>query len=308
MRRSVIERIAPLVPDQDTWLSRDKDDPVFLAIPEEMAEKIRRVQTLLGRPDAGWIIARSYAREAIMPPAWFKEQAIRKTIKFLMGKENNTVLMEAIALSSEMATGARNLVHALLLNDGCDYDEISRISGISQEIVRVHEELFFNVRDRRDEQTYLSGIVYPNGRIDELRPDYFDAADNRELLLRTGFNSTVNQTAFLAGLQMISPYAQGNNAEKTDRICRDMLERATMATGMGIANSSRNPLGPVIRQVAVNAAQQVKPDGVGQLISLGDTMKQELEQLAQRKAEALSRNMNDIPREPVPLTTNNEQE
>ncbi len=262
---------------------------------------------MLGRPDAGWIIARSYAREEIMPPAWFKEQTIRRTIKLLMGKENNAVLMEAIALSGEMAAGARNLIHALLLNDGCDYDEISRISGISREIVRAHEELFFNVRDRRDEQTYLSGIVYPNGRIDELRPDYFDAAGNRELLLRTGFNSTVKQTAFLAGLQMTSPYAQGNNTEKTDRICRDMLERAAMATGMGIANSSRHPLGPVIRQVAVNSAHQVKPDGFGQLISLGDTMKQELEQLARNKAEVLNRNMNDIPREPVPLTSNHEQ-
>lgn len=37
-------------------------------------------------------------------------------------------------------------------------------------------------------------------------------------------------------------------------------------------------------------------------------MKQELEQLARRKAEVLSRNMNDIPREPVPVTANNEQE
>ena len=115
---------------------------------------------MLGRPDAGWIIARSYAREEIMPPAWFKEQTIRRTIKLLMGKENNAVLMEAIALSGEMAAGARNLIHALLLNDGCDYDEISRISGISREIVRAHEELFFNVRDRRDEQTYLLSLIH----------------------------------------------------------------------------------------------------------------------------------------------------
>ena len=307
MKRAIIERIAPLVPHPDTWLSPDHDDSVLRVIPLAMANRIRRIQTLLGRPDAGWIIAKSYAREEIMPPAWFKEQTIRRTIKLLMGKENNAVLMEAIALSGEMAAGACNLIHALLLNDGCNYDEISRISGIPQEVIRAHEELFFNVRDRRDEQTYLSGIVYPNGRIDELRPDYFDAAGNRELLLRTGFNSTVRQTAFLAGLQMASPYAQGNNAEKTDRICRDMLERAAMATGMGIANSSRHPLGPVIRQVAVNAAHQVKPDGFGQLISLGDTMKQELEQLARNKAEALNRNMNDIPREPVPLTSNHEQ-
>lgn len=307
MKRASIERIAPLVPHPDMWLDQDKDDPVLQFIPTETAEKIRRIQTLLGRPDAGWIIARSYAKEGHMPPNWFKEQTIRQTTKFLMGKENSTVIMKAIALSSEMAKAACNLVHALLLNDGCDYDEISRMSGISQEIIRAHEELFFNVRDRRDEQTYLSGIVYPNGRIDELRSDYFDAAGNRELLLRTGFNGTVKQTAFLAGLQMTSPYAQGNNAEKTDRICRDILERATMATGMGIANSSRHPLGPVIRQVAVNAAQQVKPDGFGQLISLGDTMKQELEQLARNKAEALNRNMNTIPREPVPITSNDEQ-
>lgn len=240
MKRASIERIAPLVPHLDIWLDQDKDDPVLQAIPVETAEKIRRIQTLLGCPDAGWIIARSYAKEGCMPPTWFKEQRIRQTTKFLMGKENNTVIMEAIALSSEMATAARNLIHALLLNDGCDYDEITRISGISQEIIRAHEDLFFNIRDRRDEQTYLSGIVYPNGRIDELRPDYFDSADNRELLLRTGFNSSCKQTAFIAGLQMTSPYAQGNNAEKTDRICRDMLEQASMATKMGIANSARH--------------------------------------------------------------------
>lgn len=36
-------------------------------------------------------------------------------------------------------------------------------------------------------------------------------------------------------------------------------------------------------------------------------MKQELEQLARNKAEVLNRNMNDIPREPVPLTSNHEQ-
>ena len=131
MKRAIIERIAPLVPHPDTWLPPDDDDPVLQVIPLEMANKIRRIQTLLGRPDAGWIIARSYAREEIMPPAWFKEQTIRRTIKLLMGKENNAVLMEAIALSGEMAAGGRNLIHALLLNDGCDYDEISRISGIS---------------------------------------------------------------------------------------------------------------------------------------------------------------------------------
>ena len=125
----------------------------------------------------------------------------------------------------------RALLNAALISSDATIEAVASALGLPCDVVAAYEALFFNVLDRRDDQTYLANIVYPNTRLEEQLEDYLEVTSLDVLLLRIGYNGQLKDVLYAGGLRD-NPTAGMTGAEAAAR-----LEEAFLATGCVLATN-----------------------------------------------------------------------
>jgi len=119
----------------------------------------------------------------------------------------------------------RAILNAALISSDATIEAVASALGLPCDLVAAYEAVFFNVLDRRDDQTYLANIVYPHGRLEEQLDNYLEVTSLDVLLLRIGYNGRLKDVPYAAGLRD-NPTAGMTGTEAAAR-----LEEAFLTTG-----------------------------------------------------------------------------
>jgi len=179
----------------------------------------------LNDPKFGWNFVKTLKEDDLSVPAAIGHLQILQAFAHLSGSENDAI-DEALFLAEPSNTTARNLLKGLLISGDVTLENIAGWMQISLEAARVYDQLFFNVRDRRDEPGYIVQIL----NSDSIRLNR-ETNNEETLLLRAGVQLGAEEVIRLAG---IMPNKRGNSlVAMRENIEQETLFRAMMSARHG---------------------------------------------------------------------------
>lgn len=133
---------------------------------------------------------------------------------------------EAIHIASDRHYPARRYaLEGAMVVKGANARKVGELLGLSHKTVECYDTLFFNVMDRSDDLTYISAIIYPRGRIEEMARGFFEHANVGTIVRRIGHGGSDGDLAWAAGLRF-SPV----DSMAID-VAKEQNERITLAIG-----------------------------------------------------------------------------
>ena len=233
MTSSIIRRLASQMP---------ADADYFRGTPRSLFERPgqltsqERVAKCLSDPSFGWHFARTLADAGLELPSIVIEQYVVRAYFSFQADASDEVVEAAHALAGPTQHRDRAILRALFMAKDINCEYIARLTGLSVPVVEAFGQLFFNVRDRREDRLYLAGILFPAGRVREIQngdpePDL--------VLLRAGHDEGALRVAQVAGLLPERSQSTSNNAGRD--LETGLLHRASSLMEAGVSSS------PVVR-------------------------------------------------------------
>jgi hypothetical protein len=195
-------------------------------------------------PDFLWRMARSMANREQAFPVWPEGDLkwLWRAWTYLMfpGRwDDEDSKAVGLALSFyEQGKGMREKLQALLLAQDATVEKVARLCNLPREVVAAFEALFWNLRDRRQDMLMLSQVVYPDTRLAELLPSYFEEGNLGEILKRMGFNKSLREVLWFAGMSR-SYDEEMDMATASKYFQRELLVAGWLLASNGFLNHAR---------------------------------------------------------------------
>jgi hypothetical protein len=166
-------------------------------------EKFARAYKML---DFGWRFAKQAATHEISFPICLLGDGPDYLYRAYLyninpSKYRDKSIIEALMLTSPEFAQKRAILDAMLISDQVTIPQIAEYLGLPVKSIEAYAELFFNVRDRWEETSYIAEVVYPDGRDAEMLPGYITNEATRNRLLRTGYNNGSADVLFFGGFK-----------------------------------------------------------------------------------------------------------
>lgn len=196
----------------------------------------------------------------------------------------------ALAINTDVNANLKNQIRALLVIDGVDIPFISQKLGVPEEVIRVYEKLFFNVLDRKADHHYIANVVFPEGRLTEAFENYLENTGLDDLMLRAGYTHGKEHVLYAAGLGP-NPFAGKSAGEGAAELDSMFMADGCLYATLGWMHQKTNA------QPIANARLSMQASKMGgtelnseiSMITMGDTMRDEIQRLGQIRAKAMSR-------------------
>lgn len=264
----------------------------------------------------GWKFVKSMIHHGQKLPAEaFEEEALHRAYYFEKKMScGDYEMRRALSIGLPQDSYERNVINGLLMVDDITYEEVANQTGISEEIIRLYEQLFFNIMDRKQESTFLAEVVYPDGRLVEALEGYVAKESSAKLFMRSGYNNGVHDVLYVAGMKtnLLQSMSANDSADK--------LESLIMANGYLLARngfvSQRNASGVQSAKGLILAAKQSGTEN-SQLDSsdpacYGDTITSDMDAIKIREANTISEHLDNpkllTAKKDAELTVTGEQE
>lgn len=179
-------------------------------------------------PEFGYNFVMALLHDKKDLPAMVKEQWLVALYRMERFKFFNTHVAEALSWREHARKKYRDVVEGMLICEDAPFELIAEKTNLPQKSIECYEQLFFNVKDRMDDNVYLSRLAYPNGITCHNDRDYFSVTDPGMLLLRAGFNRGIEDVLFFAGLR-------GHSGAGVD--AAGILEHTIMTEGLVYARN-----------------------------------------------------------------------
>jgi hypothetical protein len=231
MEAARIQYLAQFIPDNSDYFRFSLGQS-----PSETSKQQRQIDRFLTayRDLAfGFHFVRALIKEDQPLPPDVYEQELIDLYWFELDGNPNQQLVEALSLRHPTSRFLENSVQAMLLT-GEPLQEISKVAGISPAVLQYYEQLFFNVRDRRNESLFIASIVYPEHRLVETMENYIKDVDAGSFLKRSAFNNGLDDVSYFVGLKVPS-IESGFSASAQEMASR--LESSIMANGHYLARN-----------------------------------------------------------------------
>jgi hypothetical protein len=189
----------------------------------------------------GWRFMRSFSEKKVLMPIDVGEPALRRAFAYEYYKHDDQPVREALAIEHPRFGYLRKLMCSLLLIPEMTWKRISELTHVSVEVVKLFEALFFNVRDRLDDQAYIASIVYPEGIQSEMREGYAIKEDIGFLMMRAAHRGGVDTLFPVAGLANSGARSEYNAGDSALRVESMIMSNAVLNARMGLLNQSRVP-------------------------------------------------------------------
>ena len=151
--------------------------------------------------------------------------------------------------------------------DGITLEDIAKKLGVDVEIIWLYEKLFYNILDRRDEYMFITSLVYPEGRLEELDPRYSDRVSYGTLAKRAAFNNGAEDALVAAGFPS-SFMSEGSAEDNSTRLESAMMANAYWLMRNGFGNS-RNAVGLTNAKNLIAAAKHGGNEDTGEVAGVG---------------------------------------
>ncbi len=166
------------------------------------SEEVHRFALCYKDLSFGWHFIKSFAdSELDLPVCVINEETLIRAYNFERYSNRDIEIAQAIAIETSLPKNIKNTIVSLFFADDTDIDRISSIVGFTPEVIKIYEELFFNVLDRKEDAMFVAGLVYPETRAEEFSSNYIHNVDNGTLLKRVAYNSGTESVLALAGFK-----------------------------------------------------------------------------------------------------------
>jgi len=143
---------------------------------------------VIHQPDFGWQFIRFFLNQGIFMPGEVIDSKLRQAYGYLSEPNSYGNFMPEVMEFTAPENNYNQLVlRACLICKDIKMGEIATRFGCDKVVIKTYEKLFFNVRDRFEEQLYLSRLVYPETRASELQPDFLIKLPPGQLLLQVAY-------------------------------------------------------------------------------------------------------------------------
>ena len=186
----------------------------------------------------GWHFVKSFADAGkSLPGMVINEETLIRAYNFERYGNRDLEIAQAIAIETSIPT-VRNTIASLLFTENITTDKISSIVNFSAGTVKMYEELFFNVTDRRTDAMFIASIVYPETRAEEFNSNYLANVDNATLMKRVGYNNGIENLLALAGFKdSFLNFNAGDVASSTNKLESAIMSNAYFMASCGFLNS-----------------------------------------------------------------------
>jgi hypothetical protein len=170
-------------------------DSVYFNLNGVAGDRPGQLAIALNDTKFGWNFLRAIKEDGLEPPLLIENLPLMEADAYLRGGYNEA-MDEAVALARPQYTTMRNLLKKLLISGDVTLENIGKWMRLPLEVVRLFDQVFFNVRDRRDEPGYIAQLLNPDGV--RVNPD---TNDEELLLLRAGAKYGAREVICLAGIK-----------------------------------------------------------------------------------------------------------
>lgn len=270
----------------------------FRATPAELAQMdddnllASELTFAYGCMDFGWLYAKEVVRAGIPFPAIVdgKDLWIWKAYYYLKTGRPNPVIEEAMQLAGvdhKRHKMTKTTIDSLLVSKQGDCRVVADTLSIPYDVVQAYETLFFNVMDRKRDQTAMLNLVYPEGRLVEMQENYAEVVSTRNLLIRAGYNQGSAYVKYFTGLddELLTGFAAGQAATQFEA---QVMALGLILSDLGMVNSVRHNKSIAYSKQMVQAAKQGGQDGdaLDVFEHIGRRLRRDLEDHLQPQADA----------------------
>ena len=222
-------------------------------------------------PAFGWHFVGALDVLGLPLPDALEQDSVRQAWWWSRHGVDSPPLVAALSLRDPASSHQAAILQAFLLCEDASWIQIAEWLDRPVETIRIYNDLFFNVRGRRDDRPFLAHLVYPETRIVHRAGESCAGGDLGPALLRAAWESGASEVRFLAGLDKgRSGGAGSDNPSKTD-FEGLLLQQADLAMRYGRQNS-----GQLLQQAASWVARRQpaeQPTGPAQSIeSFGEIL------------------------------------
>jgi len=216
MTAKLIRELAALLPQNCGYVTRN---------PGRFFSVNYVIEACVDDPRFGWNFVNAFVQTKQPLPAQVFNPELRRTYYHLNFGEADEAVQAAIARDCPWQNVQRYVLNALLMCTDIEIPEIAQVLGLSEEAVRIYDQLFLNARDRLSDAIYIARLVYPMGYIPPTKDD-LDREDPGQRFLRAAFEYGKKEVFHMAGLAR----PQSGSAA-VDKLAAE-FERETLARGI----------------------------------------------------------------------------
>lgn len=225
MTRKAIERLLPHIPAAAPYFS---NLPSLCSDEVSPDRQIELAAHALHDARFGWHFVVGYHRLGVqLPEAATAQPWLTLAYHALRTGFTPEVLSACQSLETSDQRLTRAVLKCLLLEGQRTPAEADQWLKLPLGTAQAYNDLFFNVRDRLDEEIYLTHLIWPEGRRSELHQTYLQSEDQETLMLRVTRDHGLQSALKLAGFASL---------EKLDGVTgASRLESALMTNAVQLA-------------------------------------------------------------------------
>ena len=259
-------------------------------IPAERAADIVHFAQCYKNLKFGWDFARIMAEHAEIPfPALVhgEDVVVWRAYKFIRDGRADFAVEGALAIETlDCWKALRGQIRSLLIANDVTIDFVATKLGLNSDVVRAYEKLFFNVLDRKSDHAFISGVVFPKGRLVEAFENYLQETDLDDLMLRAGYTHGVKHVLYAAGLGK-HPFAGIDAATGAADLDAMFMADGCLYAGMGWMHQSRNAMPITNARLSMQAGKMGGENTANEdALGIGDAMMKEMINISEHKARA----------------------
>jgi hypothetical protein len=278
MTRKRIEQLVDLLPEGANYRHRV---PANLNTTEVRDNEADLLAYALHDLRFGWHYVKSFLNDKLMMPPDAHDRWIRQAFDYEYYKFFGPVMRQVFMLDSPHSRHSRDLVKALLVIPELSFEKIGAIVCLEARIIEAYEQLFFNVRDRLNDQAFMAGVIFPHGILTELQGN-LQEEELGSLMLRAAAKGGKELVFSVAGMKPSGTTDYDATAAARDFEALVMTNAKNLAR-LGMLNGTNVPgIGHAIKIAAVSkrgGTQQTQAPvrGISQLSMGGSVVSQIME-------------------------------
>lgn len=240
MTRAEIERYVRQLPANARYF-----DHLVSGIGSSRQKEINRIAAALKDPAFGWHFIKTFTDQNLNPPGGLVEESLMAAYRFERQKARDPELQRTLQLADPSAF-FQFFIKAFLLDEEYSFDRIAERLTLPPRVIQLYHDLFWNVRDRLDDEEYLNHLVWPDGRTVMYRDGYSDIHAGM-LVLQTAHRFGAEEAARTHGLDR-NVMASRDLRSSLANLERSVIVEGELAITAGFAGQ---------RNIAASAARQI---------------------------------------------------
>jgi hypothetical protein len=194
----------------------------------------------LNDPQFGYNFVMSFVTSGRTIPPGVLDMNLRRAFYYFARNTNDDVMSEAYALVHPANAANQRILNALLLCRDMKLGQIAEVLSLPENAVSVYEQLWFNVRDRLGDKSFIASLVFPQTLFVSKEQDPEEDRDYAQALLRAAVKYGADEVLYMSGLtpSRSASVQVGKSAEEFEGL---LMDAALTLVRHGRANDKTAP-------------------------------------------------------------------